>query len=57
MPIFNEEYTLITLSEMKTREEYARRSFKKKYNFKPDKPGSNSGTIKDKKLKGSKVYK
>lgn len=45
MPIFNEEYTLITLSEMKTREEYARRSFKKKYNFKPDKPGSNSGTI------------
>ena len=45
MPIFNEEYTLITLSEMKTREEYARRSSKKKYNFKPDKPGSNSGTI------------
>ena len=47
MPIFNEEYTLIALNEMKTREEYARRSFKKKYNFKPDKPGSNVGTVTD----------
>ena len=45
MSIFNKEATLIALNEMKTREEYARRSFKKKYNFKPDKPGSDVGTI------------
>lgn len=41
MAIFNENYIM----EMKSKEEYARRSFKKKYDFKPDKPGSNTGTI------------
>ena len=41
MAIFNENYIM----EMKSKEEYARRSFKKKYNFKEDKPGSNTGTI------------
>ena len=40
MPIFNEEATLSATNEMTTREEYARRRFKKKYNFEPDKPGS-----------------
>ena len=48
MAIFNEEATLIALNEKKTREKYARRSFKKKYNFEPDKPGSSKGTITDK---------
>lgn len=41
MAIFNENYIM----EMKSKEEYARRSFKKKYDFKPDKSGSNTGTI------------
>lgn len=41
MAIFNENYIM----EMKSKEEYARISFKKKYDFKPDKPGSNTGTI------------
>ena len=48
MSIFNLEYCyeqLDILNEKKTREEYARRSFKKKYNFVPDKPGGNTGTI------------
>lgn len=53
MPIFNKEATLIALNEKKTREEYARRRFKKKYNFEPDKPGSSKGTITD----GGKKYK
>lgn len=53
MTIFNEETTLVALNEMKTREEYARRRFKKKYNFEPDKPGSNTGTI----TNGGKKYK
>ena len=35
----------IILQEKKTREQYAREKFKKKYNFKPDKPGSDTGTI------------
>lgn len=48
MPIFNKEATLSAINEMKTREEYARRRFKKKYNFEPDKPGSSKGTITDK---------
>ena len=48
MAIFNEDVTLLAINEMKTREEYARRSFKKKYNFEPDKPGSSKGTITDK---------
>ena len=33
MSIFNKEATLIALNEKKTSEEYARRSFKKEYNF------------------------
>lgn len=41
MAIYNYNYIM----EMKSKEEYARRSFKKKYDFKPDKPGSNTGTI------------
>ena len=45
MPIFNESTTLTILNEKKTREEYARRSFAKKYNFEPDTPGSSKGTI------------
>lgn len=32
-------------TEKKTREEYRVERFKKKYNFKPDKPGSKTGTI------------
>lgn len=55
MAIFNEEATLIALNEKKTREEYARRSFKKKYNFEPDKPGGNTGTITDKEGRKYKV--
>lgn len=55
MAIFNEETTLIALNEKKTREEYARRSFKKKYNFEPDEPGSAKGTIRDKDGKKYKV--
>ena len=47
MSIFNKEATLIALNEKKTSEEYARRSFKKEYNFKPGKSGSDSGTITD----------
>ena len=39
------EYKLLVLQEKKTREQYARDKFKKKYNFKPDKPGSDIGTI------------
>ena len=31
--------------EKKTREEYAKKRFKEKYDFKPDKPGSSRGTI------------
>lgn len=38
-----ERYQIIM--EKKTREEYAVDKFKKRYNFKPDKPGSKSGTI------------
>ena len=46
MAIFNELATdLMVLNEKKTQEEYARRRFKEKYNFEPDKPGSNTGTI------------
>lgn len=33
MSIFNESVTLTILNEKKTREEYARRSFAKKYNL------------------------
>lgn len=36
------------LLEMKSKEENRKESFKKKYNFEPDKPGSNTGTITDK---------
>lgn len=56
MAIFNELSTdLMILNEKKTREEYARRRFKEKYNFEPDKPGSNTGTITDKAGKKYKV--
>ena len=55
MAIFNKDVTLLALDEMKTREEYARRSFKKKYNFEPDKPGSDTGTITDKEGKKYRV--
>lgn len=54
MPIFNKEATLIALNEKKTCEEYARRSFKKESNFKPDKPGSKQGTITD--MHGKKYH-
>jgi hypothetical protein len=43
----------VVLQEKKTREQYAREKFKKKYNFKPDKPGSDTGTI----TKDGKTYK
>lgn len=56
MAIFNELATdLMILNEKKTREEYARRRFKEKYNFEPDEPGSNTGTITDKAGKKYKV--
>lgn len=56
MAIFNELATdLMILNEKKTQEEYARRRFKEKYNFEPDKPGSNTGTITDKAGKKYKV--
>lgn len=56
MAIFNELATdLMILNEKKTREEYARRRFKEKYNFEPDKPGSNTGTTTDKAGKKYKV--
>lgn len=56
MAIFNELATdLMVLNEKKTQEEYARRRFKEKYNFEPDKPGSNTGTITDKSGKKYKV--
>lgn len=50
MAVFTLEYTnylLSILNEKKTREEYARRAIKKKYNFVPDKPSENNhiGTI------------
>ena len=41
MAIFNYNYII----EMKNKEEYRKNSFKKKYNYKPDKPGSDTGTI------------
>lgn len=56
MAIFNESYTeLMVLNEKKTREEYAKRAIKKKYNFEPDKPGSSTGTITDKQGKKYRV--
>lgn len=56
MAIFNESYTdLMILNEKKTREEYAKRSIMKKYNFEPDKPGSSTGTITDKQGKKYRV--
>ena len=49
MAIFNEVSTdIMILNEKKTREEYRKESFKKKYNFEPDEPGSSKGTITDK---------
>lgn len=55
MAIFNELSTdLMILNEKKTREEYAKRSFKKKYNYEPSKEDPNIGTITD---KGGKKYK
>ena len=36
---------LAYMIEKRTRDEYAREKFKKKYKFVPDKPGSNKGTI------------
>lgn len=45
MAYFNKETTLNILNEKKSTEEYHRRSFKKKYNFEPDKPGSDTGKI------------
>lgn len=36
---------LVYMIEKRTRDEYAREKFKKKYKFVPDKPGSNKGTI------------
>lgn len=47
------EYKLMILQEKKTREQYARDKFKKKYNFKPDKPGADTGTI----TKDGKTYR
>lgn len=48
MAIFNElAVDLMILNEKKTHEEYSIESFKKKYNFVPDKEGSNKGTITD----------
>lgn len=41
------------LLEKKTQEQYSRESFKKKYNFKPDKPGADTGTI----TKDGKTYR
>ena len=56
MAIFNELSTdLMILNEKKTREEYARRSFKKKYNYEPSKEDPNIGTITDKSGKKYKV--
>lgn len=56
MAIFNESYTeLMVLNEKKTREEYAKRAIKKKYNFEPDKPGSSTGIITDKQGKKYRV--
>lgn len=56
MAIFNEMTTdLMVLNEKKTREEYARRSFKKKYNYEPSKEDPNIGTITDKAGKKYKV--
>lgn len=43
------------LEEMKTKEEYGRESFKKKYNYKPSKENKDIGTIKDKDGKEYKV--
>lgn len=53
MAIFNESFTdnLLVLNEKKTREEYRKRSAKKYFNFEPDKPGSDNGTITDTKGK------
>lgn len=58
MAIFNEmttDFGLVVLNEKKTREEYARRSFKKKYNYEPSKEDPNIGTITDKKGKQYKI--
>lgn len=58
MAIFNEmttDFGLVVLNEKKTREEYARRSFKKKYNYEPSKEDPNIGTITDKSGKKYKV--
>jgi hypothetical protein len=38
-------YTLSYINEMKTKEEYSRSSFKKKYNYKPSKEDKDIGTI------------
>ena len=46
MAIFNLKYINSLLLEMKNKEEYSRKSFKKKYNFKPDKDNKNIGKIK-----------
>lgn len=54
MAIFNEDY-IESLNEMKTKEEYRRRSLKKKYNFVPDKGEKDVGTITDEKGKKYKV--
>ena len=57
MAIFHEAYTdaIIVLNEKKTREQYARESFKKKYKFEPSKEDPNIGTITDKSGKKYKV--
>ena len=39
------DFLLDYITEKKTREEYRIASFKKKYDFKPDKPGAKTGTI------------
>lgn len=58
MAIFNEmntDFGLVILNEKKTREEYARRSFKKKYNYEASKDDPDIGTITDKSGKKYKV--
>lgn len=57
MAIFHEAYTdaIIVLNEKKTREQYARESFKKKYKYEPSKEDPNIGTITDKSGKKYKV--
>ena len=55
MAIFNECTTDFLLLEKATREEYRKRSFKKKYNYEPSKEDPDVGTITDKQGKKYRV--